>query len=623
MKSIRVYSFCLLISLGLSSLLMGQKPSISSIDSDVLCQQIDSLYILGQSKVTEDNQKPLLSYCNKAISVGSSIPDNPCLAKVYLAKGKALLADFGPRDLATRSLLKGLQLYTLSNDTTGIANSNLQLGVVSFDMEQYQTAINYFIHVLDITPKDSMLYAVSEYLLALSYSELGAFSLAEEKFAGAVIRYGALHAVNAFRVEIFKGRLLINQNKPKKALFYLNAIKIPKNDPQFFASELIPYHCYLAKANLLIGDYKEAIRYGSLCYQAARNNGSSVIYLRESDLVLNRSYLALNQYDSAYFYLNALNEINDTVASNKVAQRVAQLRGQYEFDSQMLEVQNQRRVENAENEVEAQTQRIIKNVWLGAFLIALFLAILIFNHRNRINREKQRSDKLLLNILPASIAEELKEHGRAEAQQFESVSILFSDFKSFTANSAKMTAQELVKEIDIYFKAFDGIMDKYEIEKIKTIGDAYMAAGGIPKPSIYSVKRTILAGLDMQRFVSQIESEKRAKGELAFEMRVGVHTGPVVAGIVGDKKFQYDLWGDSVNTASRMESCGEVNKVNISHGTYLLVHNEPDLIFEDRGLIEAKGKGEVRMWFVGLAISAILDSARIPPLDDRGVSREN
>lgn len=599
-NQIRLYIFSLLISLGISAQLMGQEKPRPALEADRLCQEIDSLYELGIASITENDQKMLVSYCNEAIIAASGNPEIPCLAKVYLAKGKALFVDFGPRDLATRSLLKGLQLFTLIDDSAGIAKSNLQLGVVSFDMEQYQTAINYFNHVLDLSPEDSPLYAVSEYLLALSYSELGDFSLAEEKFAGAEIRYGALSAVNAFRVETFRGNMLINQNKAAEALSYLNAINIPVNDPEFKSSELVAYHCYLAKAHLLIGNYEEAIHYGNMTYQAARLNGSSVLFLRESDRVLHRSYLALGKYDSAYFYLNALNEIKDTMASNQVAQRVAQLRGQYEFDHQMVEVQNQRRVEKAESEAEAKTQRIIRNVWIGAFLIATFLAILIYNHRNRLKHEKIRSDKLLLNILPASIAEELKEKGQADAQQFEAVSILFSDFKSFTANSARMSAKELVMEIDIYFKAFDGIMNKYGVEKIKTIGDAYMAAGGIPAPSTDSVKRTIHAALEMQQFVKQREIEMLEEGLSSFKMRVGIHTGPVVAGIVGVTKFQYDIWGDSVNTASRMESCGEVSKVNISHDTYLLVRDEPEFVFEDRGLIEAKGKGEMRMWFVSL-----------------------
>ncbi|MCB0447800.1 MAG: adenylate/guanylate cyclase domain-containing protein, partial [Gelidibacter sp.] len=176
----------------------------------------------------------------------------------------------------------------------------------------------------------------------------------------------------------------------------------------------------------------------------------------------------------------------------------------------------------------------------------------------------------------------------------------FSDFKNFTGHSEQMTAKDLVANINICFEAFDNIMQKYNIEKIKTIGDAYMAAGGLPIHSDDSVKRTVLAALEMQAFISELGKEKQSKGEHTFEMRVGIHTGSVVAGIVGVKKFQYDIWGDTVNTASRMESHGEIGKVNISQNTYNYIKDEPEFAFEYRGKIEAKGKGEVEMYFVNL-----------------------
>lgn len=215
-----------------------------------------------------------------------------------------------------------------------------------------------------------------------------------------------------------------------------------------------------------------------------------------------------------------------------------------------------------------------------------------------LSKEKEASEKLLLNILPATIAEELKEKGRADARDFEKVTVLFSDFKGFTAASENLSAQDLVGEINACFEAFDGTMGKYNIEKIKTIGDAYMAAGGLPVPSEDSVKNTVLAALELQEFIVNRKEELDKAGRPAFQMRIGIHTGPVVAGIVGVKKFQYDVWGDTVNTASRMESSGVVGKVNISQETYDLIRDDPDFTFESRGKIQAKGKGEIEMWFV-------------------------
>lgn len=225
--------------------------------------------------------------------------------------------------------------------------------------------------------------------------------------------------------------------------------------------------------------------------------------------------------------------------------------------------------------------------------------------KEEVEKEKERSDSLLLNILPSEVAEELKETGESEARYFESVSILFTDFKEFTQIAEKLSAKELVHEINICFKAFDRICEKYGIEKIKTIGDSYMAASGLTNLSLNnsitsseSAKNLVLAAIDMQEFIS---NRNRQQGNSGFKMRAGIHSGAVVAGIVGFKKFQYDIWGDTVNTASRMESSGEAGKVNISRNTYLLIHNYPEFQFEDRGKIEAKGKGAIEMYFVNLA----------------------
>jgi class 3 adenylate cyclase len=215
-----------------------------------------------------------------------------------------------------------------------------------------------------------------------------------------------------------------------------------------------------------------------------------------------------------------------------------------------------------------------------------------------IEKEKERSENLLLNILPSEIAEELKTKGSAEARDFDIVSILFTDFEGFTQASEKLSAKELLKEINVCFKAFDNICEKFGIEKIKTIGDSYMAAGGLPVPSEVSIKNTVLAALEMQTFISNRIAVQDELNEMSFKMRLGVHTGPVVAGIVGVKKFQYDVWGDTVNTASRMESCGEIGKVNISEGTYTFLKDNPEFTFENRGKIDAKGKGEIEMYFV-------------------------
>lgn len=216
-------------------------------------------------------------------------------------------------------------------------------------------------------------------------------------------------------------------------------------------------------------------------------------------------------------------------------------------------------------------------------------------------KEKDRSEQLLLNILPAEIAEELKENGASPAKDFDQVTVLFTDFKGFTIISEQLSARELVAELNICFKAFDEIITKYRIEKIKTIGDAYMAAGGLHLPRKTEAKDVVYAALEMQEFMQQRKEENDALENLSFEMRCGIHTGSVVAGIVGVKKFQYDIWGDTVNIASRMESSGAITKVNISQPTYELVKNNVDFRFTPRGKIKAKNKGELNMYFVDVS----------------------
>ncbi len=213
-----------------------------------------------------------------------------------------------------------------------------------------------------------------------------------------------------------------------------------------------------------------------------------------------------------------------------------------------------------------------------------------------LTKEKKRSDELLLNILPYETAEELKEKGRSDPKLFESVTILFTDFKDFTKISEKLSPDELVSEIDYCFREFDRIINMYDIEKIKTIGDSYMAAGGLPVPNQTHAKDVVKAAIAIQQFINGYNQERSATQKALFEIRIGIHTGSVVAGIVGSMKFAYDIWGDAVNTASRMESSGEPGKINISGTTYNLVKDE--FSFEYRGKIVAKNKGEIDMYFL-------------------------
>ena len=212
--------------------------------------------------------------------------------------------------------------------------------------------------------------------------------------------------------------------------------------------------------------------------------------------------------------------------------------------------------------------------------------------RAEIQRERDVSESLLLNILPEEVAAELKEKGAAEARLLENVTVLFTDFKDFTRMAERLSPQELVHDINQCFSAFDRICEKHGIEKIKTIGDAYMAAGGLPVPNLTHARDVVAAALKMRDFIAEEKARRMTAGRPYFEIRIGVHTGPVVAGIVGVKKFQYDIWGDTVNTASRMESSGEAGRVNISETTYALVKIEPGCLHWKRKGASERERGD-------------------------------
>jgi adenylate cyclase len=248
---------------------------------------------------------------------------------------------------------------------------------------------------------------------------------------------------------------------------------------------------------------------------------------------------------------------------------------------------------------EENTKAIQKNIRNGIAIglaAALVFLIYIFRQRNKINKEKKRSDALLLNILPAEVADELKSKGRAEARQFDEVTVMFTDFKGFTRIAEQLPASELVAVLNTLFKAFDEIATRHGLEKIKTIGDSYMCAGGLPVSNRTHAVDVVKAGKEIRQFMADYFAQRLSENKPAFGIRIGIHTGPVVAGIVGIKKFAYDIWGDTVNTASRMESSGEPGKVNISGATYEIVKN--NFRCTHRGKIQAKNKGEVDMYFV-------------------------
>jgi adenylate cyclase len=212
-----------------------------------------------------------------------------------------------------------------------------------------------------------------------------------------------------------------------------------------------------------------------------------------------------------------------------------------------------------------------------------------------IEAEKKRSDDLLMNILPEETAHELKHNGKVQAKRFESVTVLFTDFEGFTQYAENLAPEKLVESIDYYFSKFDAIIEKYDLEKIKTSGDSYMCAGGLPFPTDDHAHKMIYAAQEILDFVTESYMDNPLQ-QTRFKIRIGINTGPVVAGVVGTKKFAYDIWGDTVNIASRMETNSIPGKINISENTYQLIKDSFEC--EYRGEVEVKNRGMMKMYFV-------------------------
>ncbi|TGL66457.1 adenylate/guanylate cyclase domain-containing protein [Leptospira jelokensis] len=228
--------------------------------------------------------------------------------------------------------------------------------------------------------------------------------------------------------------------------------------------------------------------------------------------------------------------------------------------------------------------------------VQILTGILIFILSRNLNIERKKSEALLLNILPEPIADELKKEARVIPKRYETASVLFCDMVGFTKIAEKMNAEDLVHELDQIFRAFDSICKEYRMEKIKTIGDAYMAVGGIPNENESNAIDSVLCGLGFQAYMAEQKEIHSIQGREFWEIRLGIHIGPLVAGVVGTDKFAYDVWGDTVNTASRLESSGVVGEVNISRDVY----EEVKKVFEcePRGFVSIKNKADIEMFLV-------------------------
>lgn len=498
-------------------------------------------------------------------------------------------------DLALQFKIKALELNQKSGNQLRIANSLGNLGNVYLKRndvvkakECHQTALAINTKFNDKKGIVSNLQALGEYF----------------------IRIGSLDSAEIYVHKAYKMALAMD-NIGEQATSLQNLSKIFEKQMRH-DSAYIYYKSFINKKNSLeTAEKLKEITQTTLKYIFNKKEDSlkqeQIIIdnkLQQQMLIANQQQQKIQLQDAeqqiqhlAYLKTQADLEIEQNTRSEKekqldLIQKEKQIQ-QTELDLQEAEIQ----LKN--NEISKQnTLRLLYLIgisFLSILLIFIFRNFQIQKRTNKIiGKEKEKSDNLLLNILPDQVAEELKEKGSAEAKYYDNVSVIFTDFVGFTKVAETLSPQELVNELHTCFSAFDAIVLKYGIEKIKTIGDAYMAVSGLPVPNIDHANNAILAAKEFLAFIEH----RRHTETIGFKIRIGIHSGPVIAGIVGTKKFAFDIWGDTVNVAARMESSGMPGEINISEDTYLFVKNQNKC--HPRGKILAKNKGEMEMYFVDL-----------------------
>jgi len=542
---------------------------------------------------TEDPQK-MLDFSIVLIETAQKLDSSMYLYSGFLNKGNALRLK--------SDLTQALESYFEAAKIAGIEKANREIGLTNIAiadvysiMGNHENAVSYYHSAMEILREISDLRGYASALENLGDEYLTVdkpdSALIIFKESGEIFRdlnYEPGIAYNLGNV----GIAYAEQGRDDLAKANMNeAIKILEKLEDYYPISV--YLTYMSDIYLKQNDWNTALSYAhnslDLAKRYALKEQISDSYLQISKLHEQAGNLA----ESHRYYKDHI-EYKDSVSNISSVQQMADLRTNFEISQKQMEVDllNQQK----------RNQQIIVIATVIALLLIFLLALGLYRRYYHIKEtniiiedEKQRSDNLLLNILPEGTAVELKESGKVQAKKFESVTVLFTDFKEFTNYAEYLTPEKLVETVDFYFSKFDEIMEKYGLEKIKTVGDAYMCAGGLPLPTKDHAYKMVLAAFEIAEFVNETKNNE-ALNQTHFEIRIGINSGPVVAGVVGTKKFAYDIWGDTVNIASRMESNSESGRINISENTYKLIKDKFDC--EYRGEIDVKNKGSMKMYFV-------------------------
>ncbi|OGS77981.1 MAG: hypothetical protein A3D31_13435 [Candidatus Fluviicola riflensis] len=553
---------------------------------------------------TIDGEKGIL-YAEKCLELAKKIDYPKGIAKAYNSMGTCYKA-VSNYPMALKNYHLALSTFESQGMDNESATVLMNIGTVYRPLENYRKAILYYDKALVIAKRIGNRKIQAQLLgnKGVIYFETEQYVKQQE------VNQQALAIFRELGDENNEAWILSNQGDsyaqtgdfPKGIEYHRKAIEIYDrlNNQSYKSTCLLSIGTfYYEQAKRMKNNPAEARKLLNLSIETLRESERLLIelddidYLKDVYSALSNTQETAGDYASALKSFKSYTKLKDSIFSGEMEKSIAEL-------------ETQREIEVREREIEIQELKKRTEFLYFAGGIALLLLIIGFTVANnlrqkKLNRllsvEKQKSESLLHNILPEEVATELKAKGAADAKLFDEVTVLFTDFKGFTTIAETLTPKELVAEIDECFSAFDQIMEKHNVEKIKTIGDAYMAAGGLPVANTTNAVDVVNAALEIQQFMDQLSLTKKALGKEAFQIRIGVHTGPVVAGIVGVKKFAYDIWGDTVNTASRMESSGEPGRVNISGITHELVKDTFSCVY--RGKIPAKNKGEIDMYFVG------------------------
>ena len=497
------------------------------------------------------------------------------------------------------SLTEALRISEAQDDSSMTARILGNIGALYHMQDDLDNALDYYQRRLVIAEALDQKDILSEVIgnIAVIHEQRGQFDLALNEYARALLLAREIGYEGMVTTSLQNmASVYMKQGRFNEALStFREAVDLARSidDGAVESSANVG----LADTYLQMKEPTKALRYGLEGMRIATSLGN-VNNERDAAEVLFKINKALGNGRDALMMHELFISLRDSMKNDENRSAMMTQKFQYDFEKKEALLTAEQEKKDAIATEELRRKNVQRNAFIGGFGLMVLLAGVFFVQRNRINKEKQRSEELLLNILPEEVAEELKSKGSAEAVHIDQVTVVFTDFKGFTAMSEVLSPKDLVRDLHECFSAFDHLCEKHGLEKIKTIGDAYMAAGGLPTPNTTHATDVIKAALEMRDFIAEGKARKIAAGLPFFEIRIGVHTGPVVAGIVGVKKFSYDIWGDTVNTASRMESSGEVGQVNISEATYALVMDQPAFTFTPRGKVQAKGKGEMEMYFV-------------------------